>query len=60
MCPQVMEAEMCYAVGHEYVQTVLDVIVRRCHLSFLNTQAALGTLPRVVKIMAEDPNRSHS
>lgn len=60
MCPQVIEAEVRYAVRHEYAQTAVDVIARRCRLSFLNAQAALGALPRVVEIMAEDLNWSHS
>ena len=57
---QVIEAEVRYAVRHEYAQTAVDVIARRCRLSFLNAQAALGALPRVVEIMAEDLNWSHS
>jgi len=60
MCPQVIEAEVRYAVRHEYAQTAVDVIARRCRLSFLNAQAALGALPRVVEIMAEDLSWSHS
>jgi glycerol-3-phosphate dehydrogenase len=43
-----------YAVKHEYAQTAIDVIARRTRLSFLNAQAALDTLPRVVDIMAEE------
>jgi glycerol-3-phosphate dehydrogenase len=58
--PQVIEAEVRYAVRHEYAQTAVDVIARRCRLSFLNAQAALGVLPRVVEIMAEDLNWSRS
>lgn len=58
--PQVIEAEVRYAVRHEYAQTAVDVIARRCRLSFLNAQAALGVLPRVVEIMAEDLNWNHS
>ena len=38
----------------------MDVIARRCRLSFLNAQAALGVLPRVVEIMAEDLSWSRS
>ena len=50
----VIEAEVRYAVRHEYAQTAIDVIARRCRLSFLNAQAALDALPRVVEIMAEE------
>ena len=39
---------------HEYAQTAIDVIARRTRLSFLNAQAALNALPRVVDIMAEE------
>ena len=51
---------MRYAVRYEYAQTAVDVIARRCRLSFLNAQAALGALPRVVEIMTEDLDWSHS
>lgn len=57
---QVIEAEVRYAVRHEYAQTAVDVVARRCRLSFLNAQATLGALPRVVEIMAEDLNWSRS
>jgi glycerol-3-phosphate dehydrogenase len=36
--------------------TATDVISRRLRLSFLNAQAALEALPRVIDIMAEDLN----
>lgn len=57
---EVIEAEVRYAVRHEYAQTAVDVIARRCRLSFLNAQAALRALPRVVEIMADDLNWSRS
>lgn len=57
---KVIEAEVRYAVRHEYAQTAVDVIARRCRLSFLNAQAALRALPRVVEIMAEDLNWDRS
>ena len=50
----VIEAEVRYAVRHEYAQTAIDVIARRCRLSFLNAQAALDALPRVIEIMTEE------
>jgi glycerol-3-phosphate dehydrogenase len=55
----VIEAEVRYAIRHEYAQTAVDVIARRCRLSFLNAQAALNALPRVVEIMAEDLHWNH-
>lgn len=45
---------MRYAVHHEYAETAVDVIARRCRLSFLNAQATLDALPRVIDIMAEE------
>lgn len=45
---------MRYAVHHEYAETAVDVIARRCRLSFLNVQATLDALPRVIDIMAEE------
>ncbi|CAL1712746.1 unnamed protein product [Somion occarium] len=55
-----IEAEVRYAIHHEYAQTPVDVIARRCRLSFLNAQAALDALPRVVDIMAEELHWSKS
>jgi len=51
-----IEAEVRYAVRHEYALTATDVISRRLRLSFLNAQAAFEALPRVIDIMAEDLN----
>lgn len=48
----VIEAEVRYAVKHEYAQTAIDVVARRTRLSFLNAQATLDALPRVVDIMS--------
>ncbi|EGO19186.1 hypothetical protein SERLADRAFT_479523 [Serpula lacrymans var. lacrymans S7.9] len=49
-----IEAEVRYAVRHEYAQTAVDVIARRTRLAFLNAQVALNSLPRVIEIMAEE------
>ncbi|KAI0260234.1 FAD dependent oxidoreductase-domain-containing protein [Gloeopeniophorella convolvens] len=49
-----IEAEVRYAVRHEYALTATDVIARRIRLSFLNAQASLEALPRIVDIMAEE------
>ncbi|THH06886.1 hypothetical protein EW145_g3783 [Phellinidium pouzarii] len=49
-----IEAEVRYAVHHEYAQTAVDVLARRCRLAFLNAQAALVALPRVVDIMSAE------
>ncbi|KAF8157831.1 FAD dependent oxidoreductase-domain-containing protein [Crassisporium funariophilum] len=49
-----IDAEVRYAVRHEYAQTAIDVLARRTRLSFLNARAALDALPRVVDIMADE------
>ncbi|EOQ98780.1 hypothetical protein E3P77_02391 [Wallemia ichthyophaga] len=49
-----LESEVRYACRAEYAQTSTDVIARRTRLSFLNAQASLEALPRVVDIMAEE------
>jgi glycerol-3-phosphate dehydrogenase len=43
-----------YAVRHEYAQTAADVIARRTRLAFLNAQAALEALPKVIDLMGEE------
>jgi len=47
-----IEAEVRYACRREYAQTAIDVIARRTRLSFLNSQAALESLPKVIEVMA--------
>lgn len=49
-----IEAEVRYAIRHEYAQTAIDVLARRTRLAFLNAQAALHALPRVVDIMSDE------
>ena len=39
---------------NEYAQTAVDFVARRCRLAFLNAQAALDALPRIVEIMSEE------
>ncbi|KNC96376.1 glycerol-3-phosphate dehydrogenase [Spizellomyces punctatus DAOM BR117] len=51
-----IEAEVRYAVQREYACTAVDVIARRTRLAFLNAQAALEALPRVIDIMAAELN----
>ncbi|KAF6754931.1 DAO-domain-containing protein [Ephemerocybe angulata] len=46
-----LDAEVLYAIRHEYAQTAIDVLARRTRLSFLNARAALDALPGVVRIM---------
>ncbi|KAH8803142.1 FAD dependent oxidoreductase-domain-containing protein [Xylogone sp. PMI_703] len=47
-----IDGEVRYAVRHEYAQTAADVLGRRTRLAFLNAQAALEALPKVIDIMA--------
>lgn len=49
-----VDGEVRYAVRHEYAQTATDVIARRMRLAFLNAQASLEALPRVIDIMANE------
>jgi glycerol-3-phosphate dehydrogenase len=56
----VIDAEVRYAVRHEYAITAIDVLSRRTRLSFLNARAALDALPRVIDIMTEELNWSRS
>ena len=49
-----VDGEIRYAVRHEYAQTAVDVIARRTRLAFLNVQAALEALPKVIDLMAEE------
>lgn len=49
-----VDGEIRYAVRHEYAQTAVDVLARRTRLSFLNAQAALEALPKVIDIMGEE------
>lgn len=65
-----VEGEIRYAVRYEYAQTAIDVLARRTRyqpasviftntrLAFLNSQAALEALPRVIDIMTEELNWS--
>lgn len=49
-----VDGEVRYAVRHEHAQTAVDVLARRTRLAFLNAQAALEALPRVLDIMTEE------
>ncbi|ORX47136.1 DAO-domain-containing protein [Hesseltinella vesiculosa] len=49
-----IEAEIRYAVRQEFACTAVDVLARRTRLAFLNAEAALQALPRVIEIMSEE------
>ncbi|KZW03354.1 DAO-domain-containing protein [Exidia glandulosa HHB12029] len=55
-----IEAEVRYAVRNEYAQTAVDFLARRSRLAFLNAQAALDALPRVIDIMGDELKWSRS
>ncbi|HKL27512.1 MAG TPA: FAD-dependent oxidoreductase [Desulfuromonadales bacterium] len=49
-----LQAEVLYAVRHEFAQRPLDVLVRRTALALVDNQAAQMALPRVIELMAEE------
>lgn len=49
-----IEAEVRYACRAEYAATVPDFLARRTRLSFLNVEAAVESLPRVIELMAHE------
>ena len=49
-----VDGEIRYAVRHEYAQTAVDVLARRTRLAFLNAQAALESLPKVIDLMGQE------
>ena len=49
-----IDGEIRYGVRHEYAQTAVDILARRTRLAFLNAQAALEALPKVIDLMAEE------
>lgn len=49
-----VDGEIRYAVRHEYAQTAVDVLARRTRLAFLNAQATLEALPKIIDIMTEE------
>jgi glycerol-3-phosphate dehydrogenase len=49
-----LEAEVIFAVRHEFALTASDVIARRTRLAFIDSKAAEKALPRVVDIMADE------
>lgn len=49
-----VDGEVRYAVRHEQAETPVDVLARRTRLAFLNAQAALEALPRIIDLMADE------
>lgn len=53
-----VDGEVRYAIRHEYASTAVDVLARRTRLAFLNAQATLEALPKVIDLMSEELNWS--
>lgn len=49
-----IEAEVRYATRAEFAVKVADFIARRSRMAFLNTEATIEALPRIVDIMGEE------
>ncbi|WFD32763.1 glycerol-3-phosphate dehydrogenase [Malassezia sp. CBS 17886] len=49
-----IEGEVRYATRVEYAAKVTDFIARRSRMSFLDTQATIEALPRIIDIMGEE------
>ncbi|KAI8981427.1 FAD dependent oxidoreductase-domain-containing protein [Pilobolus umbonatus] len=49
-----IEAEVKYTVRQELACTAVDVLARRTRLAFLNAEAALQALPKVIEIMSKE------
>ncbi len=48
-----LEAEVIYSATQEGACTAVDFLARRTRLAFLDQQAALAALPKVIKLMSE-------
>eukprot|EP01116_Phalansterium_solitarium_P020350 TRINITY_DN5984_c0_g1_i1.p1 TRINITY_DN5984_c0_g1~~TRINITY_DN5984_c0_g1_i1.p1 ORF type:complete len:564 (-),score=164.47 TRINITY_DN5984_c0_g1_i1:96-1787(-) len=51
-----LEAEVIFACQEEYARTPIDVLARRTRLAFLDYDATIAALPRVVDLMARQLN----
>uniref|UniRef100_A0ACD5YAG4 Uncharacterized protein n=1 Tax=Avena sativa TaxID=4498 RepID=A0ACD5YAG4_AVESA len=49
-----LEAEVAYCAHHEYCESAVDFVARRCRLAFLDTDAAGRALPRIIEILASE------
>ncbi|KAI1210521.1 FAD dependent oxidoreductase-domain-containing protein [Annulohypoxylon truncatum] len=49
-----VDGEIRYAITNEYAQTAVDILARRTRLAFLNAQAALECLPKIIDIMSQE------
>lgn len=49
-----IEAEVLFAVRHEWACKAQDILCRRTPLAFLNKTAALNAIPKIVELMAKE------
>ncbi|ERM95211.1 hypothetical protein AMTR_s00009p00266730 [Amborella trichopoda] len=49
-----MEAEVAYCARNEYCESAIDFIARRTRLAFLDRNAAIRALPRVVELLTNE------
>ncbi|UZJ52343.1 hypothetical protein CBS101457_001663 [Exobasidium rhododendri] len=49
-----LEAEVRYACRSEYAATVADFVARRSRMSFLNVEATVQALPKIIDLMASE------
>lgn len=49
-----IDGEIRHGIRREFAQTATDVLARRTRLAFINVNAALQALPRVIDVMAEE------
>ncbi|MCH9608518.1 MAG: Aerobic glycerol-3-phosphate dehydrogenase [Chlamydiales bacterium] len=47
----IIEAEVFWAIEHEYAETIVDVLARRTRLAFLDANAAIEAVERVALLM---------
>lgn len=55
-----IEAEVIFAVRHDWAVRPEDFLARRTRLAFLNKDAAMRAIPRVVQLMAQELKWDHA
>ena len=50
----VIDGEVIFAVRHEYAVRAVDVLGRRTRLAFLDVQASLDSLPKIIDMMSNE------
>lgn len=49
-----LEAEVLYAIRYEWAIHVEDILARRTRLAFLNKNAAIEAIPKILEIMSKE------